>query len=198
LEAFSSRLRGVAAVTQAAGFKDAVLSARDAPLAVFSSPSNRAARADVLPIALELESEMRDMATQFAESMGPTMSEAMKVCQETPCGGLTWLMDGSDWADGAAVGGSDTPCGVLNQASIDFVMLTLETRPDSELGSRAACFLRMAAEHDEPLAELNKTEDGRRMMHETFLAEKVVTPWLRSDEQYEEFKKLRDEAASSK
>lgn len=63
--------------------------------------------------------------------------------------------------------------GQLAAANSNFIGLTLETRPDAELASRAASFLRMANEHDMPLISLRESAEGRRAISETMAREKV-------------------------
>ena len=63
--------------------------------------------------------------------------------------------------------------GQLAAANSDFIGLTLETRPDAELASRAASFLRMAKKHEMPLIALRESEEGRRAISETMTREKV-------------------------
>ena len=53
---------------------------------------------------------------------------------------------------GLSVQAEDTPCGRLNAANAAFMELTYHTRAEVALGARAACLLRLAAEHDAPLA----------------------------------------------
>jgi len=81
--------------------------------------------------------------------------------------------------------------GQLAAANSDFIGLTLETRPDAELASRAASFLRMAKKHEMPLIALRESEEGRRAISETMTREKVPTPWLRTEAEYERYLAMR-------
>ena len=51
---------------------------------------------------------------------------------------------------------------------------------------------RMAEEHGSPLAFVRLTEDGRNAMTRRFKKEKVQTPWVVSEEMYEQMTKIDD------
>ena len=143
-----------------------------------------------MPLAAEIEREMQSMAEDFSTNLAPRMADCSRLCQSTPCGGLSWLV-----ADGEAktlhLDGSSTPCGKLAAATMDFVGLTLETRPDTELGSRAACFLRLARKHQMPLIDLRKSKEGGQAMREAFAMEKVPTPWLKTEAEYQQYREMK-------
>mmetsp|Transcript_33436 Transcript_33436/g.77255 ORF Transcript_33436/g.77255 Transcript_33436/m.77255 type:complete len:262 (+) Transcript_33436:91-876(+) len=195
LESFSERLCKMRNVVRTGVFKEVVMSCRDADVDTFHHVKMKNARANLLPLATELEREMADMAKEFSTGLAPKMHEAGQVCQTTPCGGVSWLV-----ADGEVdvsvegnvhLDGKNTPCGQLAAANSDFIGLTLETRPDAELASRAASFLRMAKKHEMPLIALRESEEGRRAISETMTREKVPTPWLRTEAEYERYLAMR-------
>ena len=187
LVVFSSRLRAMQEVTRQTGFREVILGSRDDDAETFLKKESEHGRSELLPIAIELEAEMTAMATQFSTILAPAMSVAHKLCQDTPCGGMTWRMASGDW-DGTTVQGKDTPCGKLHQATTDFVKLTFETRADAELGSRAACFLRMARLHNAPIGVVARGGgEGSAAIKQAYNEQKVPTPWLRSDEEYQKY-----------
>lgn len=192
LSAFSERLKRMQSVTREGVFKEVVMSCRDADAETYHNPAMRDARENLKPAILELEREMIDMAKLYEETLAPKMAEVSQLCQSTPCGGLSWqFMDGGTPLTTSRVDGGDTPCGKFAAASADFLGLTLETRADSELASRAAVFLRMAATHDNPLAIVNESVAGKRALAETFAREKIATPWIRSKEEYARYQEIR-------
>jgi len=213
LSSFSARLRDLSSeiskpVTLPSGqivtLKDIVLHSRDADEESFGAPAAVSARATVLPLAEKIEKDMKSIAEDYGGPVAFRMASATKVCQYTPCGGASWELEEEakgKGGEGKGSGGTlhmtrmDTPCGRLHKSSIKFVELTHETREDVALGSRAACLLRMAEEHGVPLASVRKTEEGRKAMGREFAKNKVPTPWVRSDEEYKEYFRIRDETA---
>lgn len=182
LESFSARLTAVGKVAGSDEFRETViLGCRDADDAYFADENNRRRRDKMLPVAEELEQEMKAMAEEFVSSVSPKMSAAAQVCQQTPCGGMSFLAEKDEW-DGAKIDGKDTPCGKLFAASQDFMELMKATRPDVELGSRAACFLRLARDHQAPIASvIAQGPQMKAAVVKTFNTEKVATPWLRPE-----------------
>ena len=87
--------------------------------------------------------------------------------------------------------GKVTPCGLLFEASNNFVNTTLETKDDVELGSRAAIFLRLAQEYKKPLS-LVRQSDQREEMARRFQAEFQAAPWIRTKAEYDEFVKVKE------
>lgn len=207
LSSFATRLRDLSSeirkpVTLPSGqvvtLKDIVLHSRDADAESFGAQAAASARSSVLPLAEKIERDMRSMAEDYSGPVATRMARATAICQDTPCGGASWELE--EEAKEAVEGGGtlhvtrmDTPCGRLHKSSIKFVELTHETREDIALGSRAACLLRMAEEHGAPLAAVRKKEDGRKAMGQKFAKEKVHTPWVRTEEEYKEYFRIRDE-----
>ena len=144
--------------------------------------------------------ELREMSREYELRLGPLMAQSAQLCTETPCGGMSWEMTDEAWADlvsGGAVPaahGSATPCGLLFDASNAFVSTTLETKDEVELGGRAAVFLRLARDFQRPLA-LVRLGAQREEMARRFQAEFEPAPWIRSEAEYEEFRKVLRELA---
>jgi hypothetical protein len=201
LRAFSARLVGIQATVQfTPHFGETVMACRDASQAAFDDSAE--ARADALLTAEGLETELREMALDYTTRLGPLMARSAALCTETPCGGMSWEMSDAAWGDliggGAAPTslGSVTPCGLLFEASNEFVHTTLETKHDVELGGRAAVFLRLSRDFEKPLA-LVRQGSQREEMARRFQAEFEPAPWVRTDEEYEEFRKVRESLLQS-
>jgi len=207
IQAFTSRLSDLSETIgrdvklssgQSVTLRDIVLHSRDATVTDFASPAAVSARAEVQSLAAEVEDEMKSMAQDFMADVAPLMSRAASICQETPCGGATWVMaEEGRFSTGQSVeeefSGKDTPCGRLEVASQEFVELTHQTREEVALGSRAALLLRMAKEHNAPLVEVRKTREGKEAMAERFGAEMIPTPWIRPKEEYEQMKRMKEQ-----
>eukprot|EP00656_Telonema_subtile_P056010 TRINITY_DN8853_c0_g1_i2.p1 TRINITY_DN8853_c0_g1~~TRINITY_DN8853_c0_g1_i2.p1 ORF type:complete len:254 (+),score=56.36 TRINITY_DN8853_c0_g1_i2:76-837(+) len=187
LSSFSARLQAMSHTAQSPNFKHTILHCRDAELSEFHSAESVSARASLLPVAEGLEKEMHGMATDFVETVAPSMATAMKLCQDAPCGGVSWVLaeHSTTPPEQDGIQGMETPCGKLHLASVDFVKLAHSTRTEAELACRAACFLRMATEHNAPLAVVRTRKEGQRAMAKRFSSEKVPTPWLRTQEEYD-------------
>lgn len=197
LSSFADRLRDLSSeirkpVTlpsgQVVNLKDIVLHSRDADAESFGAPAATSARSFVLPIAEQIERDMRSMAEDYT-GLANHMARATVLCQDTPCGGASWDLE----EEAKGVARMDTPCGRLQKSSIEFAELTHETREDVALGSRAACLLRMAEDHGAPLAAVRQTKEGKEAMGREFAREKVPTPWVRTKEEYKEYFRIRDE-----
>jgi hypothetical protein len=183
---------------QVVTMKDIVLHSRDAEPSAFYAPAAQDARATVLPIAEIVEKEMKDMASMYETNILKQMAKATRICKDTPCGGATWEVDFNSSSARIQVEGKDTPCGRLHNASVAFLEVSFETKTQVALGSRAAVLLRMAKEFDAPLAELQK-KNGEEMkkMKEIFAAERVHTPWIRTDEEYRQYYQIKEEMGGS-
>ena len=182
---------------QVVTLRDIVLHSRDSSPSDFASAAAISARKEIEPLAVKVEEEMSNMAQTFMTDVAPVMAKAASICQETPCGGALWELENEGKLNDGNVqeefAGSDTPCGRLEAASQEFVELTHATREQIALGARAALLLRMAQEHTAPLVEVRKTKEGKEAMAKRFEREIILTPWLRPNEEYERFKKMREE-----
>jgi hypothetical protein len=192
LSSFSDKLQKMSEVVRKDPFKEIVMSCRDADVKTFKEMASY--RDQMLPIALELEQNMQEMSTTYTESIVPKMAAATQVCRETPDGGISWLVASGEieLTGNERFVSDDTPCGKFAKKSADFMGLTLETRQDAELGARAACFLRLAKLLNDPLVEVQKRKGGGRTIATAFQKEKVNTPWIRSDEEYQHYVSIRD------
>jgi hypothetical protein len=205
IRSFTTRLKGLSStisqeVTLKSGqnvtLRDVVLHSRDSPPNDFASAAATSARKEIEPLASQVEEEMSDMAQIFMKDVAPEMAKAASICQETPCGGALWELEKKGKFQmnvQEEFKGSDTPCGRLEAASQEFVELTHTTREEIALGARAALLLRMAKEHNAPLVEVRKTEEGKGAMAKRFHDEMIPTPWIRPKEEYEQLKRTREE-----
>lgn len=181
--------------------KDIVLHSRDAEPAEFRTPEAHDARTTVFPIAETLERELQEMARVYECHIYPQMNRATLICKDAPCGGATWQVDFDSSATTSSritVEGKDTPCGRLHNASVAFLELSFETKPQVALASRAAVLLRMAQEFNAPLVEIQtKGGDEQKKMQQMFAAEMVPTPWIRSEEEYRHYYQIKEEMGGS-
>jgi hypothetical protein len=177
--------------------KDIVLHSRDAEPSAFHTPAAQDARATVLPIAETVEKEMKDMASVYESSILKQMEKATLICKDTPCGGATWEVDFNSAAR-IQVEGKDTPCGRLHNTSVAFLGVSFATKTQVALGSRAAVLLRIAKEFNASLAELQKKDgEEKKKMKEIFAAERVHTPWIRTEEEYRHYYQIKEEMGES-
>jgi len=191
IQIFTTRLKDLSATItqevklksgQSVTLRDIVLHSRDSSPSDFSSFAAVSARKEIEPLATQVEEEMSNMAQVFMADVTPMMAKAASICQETPCGGITWELENEGKFDKnieVERSGSDTPCGRLEVASQKFVELTHSSREEIALGARAAVLLRMAQEHNAPLIEVNRTQEGKDKMAKRFREEIIPTPWIR-------------------
>lgn len=174
--------------------RDIVLHSRDSKPGEFQEPLAQAARKALLPHAETVEQELQTLRSFYMDNVLPQMELAVKICQETPCGGASWEVDLVADSE-IRVEQKDTPCGRLHTANMSFLQVTFDTKEDVILGSRAALILRLAQELNEPLATVRVGNDGARKQRigQVFAEQVVPTPWLRSNEEYEQFFKLKEQ-----
>jgi hypothetical protein len=206
LQSFTTRLaalsdtiqRGITLPSgQVVTMKDIVLHSRDAEPDEFHAPAAQDARTTVVPIAETLEKELYEMALGYESSIFQQMNRATLICKDAPCGGATWEVD-FDSSTTIKVEGKDTPCGRLHNASVAFLELSFETKPQVALASRAAVLLRIAREFNAPLVKIQKMGgDEQKKMQEMFAAEMVRTPWIRSEEEYRQYFQIKEEMGGS-
>jgi hypothetical protein len=182
-----------------------VLHSRDGDKDSFFHPSARSARTTVLETAQVVEKELQELADLYTTSIAKQMEEATRICQETPCGGASWeLLDtmesltnnptptqgGNQKVD---LDGMNTPCGRLQMASMKFLEITYITKPQIVMGSRAHLLLKLAMEFNVPLREIREsgTDEQNQNIRHTFETQVVPTPWLRSDEEYEQLLQIQ-------
>ena len=186
---------------------DIVLHSRDANKEAFLHPIANAARKTVLETAQQVETELRELSGLYTSQVSTQIHQATVLCQETPCGGVTWELDmesltkdpsatptrgGNQKVD---LAGMDTPCGRLQMASMGFLQTTYETKPQIVMGSRAHLILKLAMDFNLPLREIKSsgTKEQNQKIRTTFQADVVPTPWLRSDEEYAQLLQIQQE-----
>jgi hypothetical protein len=183
---------------QEATVKDIVLHSRDSKPAEFQERVAKDARALVLPIAESIEEDLKELAAFYRTTVRPQVERATLICKDTPCGGVTWEIDFAANVDSKVqIEGKDTPCGRLQDASFSFLQVTHDTKEHVLLGSRGALILRLAKELDSPLSFVRASDDKERKARigKVFAEQVVATPWLRSDEEYEQFSRVKQELA---
>jgi hypothetical protein len=182
---------------QVVSMKDIVLHSRDSEPAAFHTPAAQDARTTVIPIAETVEKELKEMSRVYESNIFKQMQKATLICKEIPCGGATWEVD-FDSSTRIKVEGKDTPCGRLHNASVAFLEVSFDTKPQVALASRAAALLRIAHKFNAPLVEIQeKGGDEQKKMQETFAAEMVHTPWIRSEEEYRQYYQIKEEMGGS-
>mmetsp|Transcript_19566 Transcript_19566/g.32357 ORF Transcript_19566/g.32357 Transcript_19566/m.32357 type:complete len:268 (-) Transcript_19566:26-829(-) len=205
IRSFTSRLKDLSATItqdvklasgQSVTLRAIVLHSRDSSPSDFASSAAISARKDIEPLASQVEEEMSNMAQVFMADVAPMMAKAASICEETHCGGIMWELEDEGKFDQSIEverSGSDTPCGRLEAASQEFVELTHTSREDVALGARAALLIRMAHEHNAPLVEVRKTQEGKDAMAKRFREEMIPTPWIRPKEEFGQLKRMREE-----
>ena len=203
LEAFGKRLMKVQdTVKETPRFGQTVMQCRDASMETFAHPSSVEARDSVFATATQLEAELREMCVDYSDKLTPLMEQAAKLCTETPCGGLSWEMSDEQWDALTSRGSSHrsagkvTPCGLMFAASNTFIGITLSTRDEVDIASRAAIFLRMSRDFGKPL-KLVRQGDQRKEMAKIFQSQFQPAPWIRSQEEYDKFAYLKNDLDKS-
>lgn len=185
-----------------------VLHSRDTSLEDFQSPTAQAARQLVSETtAQEVDQELQQLARDYSASVAPQMEQATRICQETPCGGATWELDLEELSKQKSTttpggnqrveidGMTSTPCGRLQLASIKFLAATYTTKPQVIMGSRALLILKLAMDFNAPLQHIRTsgTTEQNQQIRQTFEQNVVPTPWLRSDEEYQQLMQIQEE-----
>jgi hypothetical protein len=161
-----------------------------------------------LETAQVVEKELHELAELYTTSIAKQMEEATQICQETPCGGASWELDMESLTNNPSAttptqggnqmvdleGMNNTPCGRLQMASMAFLETTYITKPQVVMGSRAHLLLKLAIEFNLPLREIRDsgTKEQNQKIRETFETQVVQTPWLRSDEEYEQLLQIQE------
>ena len=137
------------------------------------------------------------------------MEHATRICQETPCGGATWELDMAtisqdpsaiqtqDGNQKVDLQGMNAPCGRLQLASLKFLETTYITKPQVVMGSRAHLMLKLAMEFNKPLRQIKTsgTKEDNQLIRQRFEMECVPTPWLRSDQEYQQLLEIQRDMA---
>jgi hypothetical protein len=178
-----------------------VLHSRDTSLEDFQSPTAQAARQLVSETtAQEVDQELQQLARDYSASVAPQMEQATRLCQETPCGGATWELDLealSQQESTTTPGGNQRVAldGMTSTPSIKFLEATYTTKPQVVMGSRALLILNLAMDFNAPLQHIRTsgTNEQNQQIRQTFEQNVVPTPWLRSDEEYQQLLQLQEE-----
>lgn len=187
------------ATGQKVQLKDIVLHARDAEPDDFHHANAKEARRLAQSLADTVETDLQSLGEYFTQHVQPELHRASAICQELPCGGLSLQLKqnqqpsstpdssigSTNPSDNVHVAGRDTPCGKLATATLDFWQQTYDTKEPIILGSRAALILRLAKEYKAPLKSIRN--EKQKEMAQAFQQQVVNTPWIRSDEEYQQF-----------
>jgi len=188
--------------------KDIVLHSRDASPEAFHQDVAVEARAQVLVVAEEIESELKGFGEHFTIQLKPVMDSAAMMCKELDCGGASLdvekiqkaMEQQGDESGLLNLEKEITPCEKFTNATLDFLQTTYETKEQVALGSRSALILRLAQEFNDPLATVRNDNDneGAKKMSQVFAEQVVPTPWVKSNEEYQEFFKIREQIEDAK
>ena len=202
---------------QSVSLAQMVLHSRDCP-SQQEFDDAASARRVVLPVAIEVSNELKELADIYTSTLQHDMMEATRICQESPCGGLSWeLQDIETLANNPNAeptttsssttsesgnqkiefkGIDSTPCGRLQIASMNFLQTTYDTKPQIVMGSRAQLILELAhTEFNKPLRQIRESGsvEDNKLVRTTFQSQVISTPFLRSDEEYQQLLQIQQE-----
>eukprot|EP00980_Cylindrotheca_fusiformis_P022594 scaffold9485_cov107-Cylindrotheca_fusiformis.AAC.1 len=159
--------------------------------------------------ALATEKELRSLAGLYP-TLSKQMANATKICQETPCGGVSWILDLEALQNNpnrkvseetgnqhVSLDGMESPCGQLHQASLSFLQQTFHSKDQAIMGSRALLILQLAMDLNRPLQYIRQhgTKEENQKIRLTFENQVVPTPWIRTDEEYQQLLQLEADLA---